>query len=127
MAVLLSAKKLAWARRTFNIFNLFNSFSFVFVSGSIITLFALRMGASTSIIGLLNALVYITFFMLPLGKRMVRHASIIKVFGWGWVIRYIALLPILFAPCLPRGDKQGWRSSCSYSERPASIFPAAWR
>jgi len=98
MAVLLSAKKLAWARRTFNIFNLFNSFSFVFVSGSIITLFALRMGASTSIIGLLNALVYITFFMLPLGKRMVRHTSIIKVFGWGWVIRYIALLPILFAP-----------------------------
>jgi len=97
------------------------------VSGSIITLFALRMGASTSIIGLLNALVYITFFMLPLGKRMVRHASIIKIFGWGWVIRYIALLPILFAPLFASRGKQGWRSSCSYSERPASIFPAAWR
>jgi len=107
MGVLLSAKKLAWARRTFNIFNLFNSFSFVFVSGSIITLFALRLGASTSIIGLLNALVYITFFMLPLGKRMVRHASIIKIFGWGWVIRYIALLPILFAPLFASRGQTG--------------------
>lgn len=107
MAVPLSAKKLARARRTFNIFNLFNSFSFVFVSGSIITLFALRMGASNSIIGLLNALVYITFFMLPLGKRMVRHTSIIKVFGWGWVIRYIALVPILFAPLFASQGQMG--------------------
>lgn len=98
MAVPLSAQKLARARNTFNIYNLFNSFSFVFVSGSIITLFALRLGAPNSIIGLLNALVYITFFMLPLGKRIVRHASIIKVFGWGWVIRYITLIPILFVP-----------------------------
>jgi len=77
------------------------------VSGSIITLFALRLGASTSIIGLLNALVYITFFMLPLGKRMVRHASIIKIFGWGWVIRYIALLPILFAPLFASRGQTG--------------------
>jgi len=36
--------------------------------------------------------------MLPLGKRLVKRSSIIKVFGWGWVIRYIALVPILFAP-----------------------------
>jgi hypothetical protein len=107
MAVPLSAQKLARARQTFNIFNLFNSFSFVFVSGSIITLFALRMGASNSIIGLLNALVYITFFMLPLGKRMVRHSSIIKVFGWGWVIRYIALVPVLFAPLFASKGQMG--------------------
>ncbi|GAB6277923.1 MAG: MFS transporter [Rectinema sp.] len=107
MAVPLSAQRLASARKTFNIYNLFNSFSFVFVSGSIITLFALRMGAQNSIIGLLNALVYITFFMLPLGKRMVRHTSIIKVFGWGWVIRYIALIPILFVPLFASKGQMG--------------------
>ena len=98
MANLLSAQKLAKARKTFNIYNFLNSFSFVFVSGSIITLFALKLGAQNSIIGLLNALAYVTFFMLPLGKRLVKRSSIIKVFGWGWVVRYIALVPILFAP-----------------------------
>lgn len=98
MAVPLSPQKLQQARRTFNIFNLFNSFSFVFVSGSIITLFALRLGAGNSVIGLLNALVYITFFMLPLGKRLVMRTSIVQVFGWGWVIRYIMLLPLLACP-----------------------------
>ena len=107
MSVPLSSQKLSKARSTFNIFNLFNSFSFVFVSGSIITLFALRMGAQNSIIGVLNGLVYITFFMLPLGKRLVRHTSIIKVFGWGWVIRYIMLLPILFAPVLASKGSMG--------------------
>lgn len=107
MAAPLSAQKLSHARRTFNIFNLFNSFSFVFVSGSIITLFALRMGAQNSIIGLLNALVYITFFMLPLGKRLVKRSSIIRVFGWGWIVRYIALLPILFSPFLAANNKPG--------------------
>jgi len=108
MAVLLSAQKLERARKTFNAYNFFNSFSFVFVTGSIITLFALRMGAQNSIIGLLNALTYTTFFMLPFGKRLVKRASIIKVFGWGWVIRYIALLPILFAPLLAASDKPGF-------------------
>jgi len=107
MAVPLSAQKLGRARRTFNIFNLFNSSSFVFVSGSIITLFALRMGAKNSIIGLLNALVYITFFMLPLGKRLVKRSSIIRVFGWGWVVRYVALVPILFAPILAVNGNPG--------------------
>jgi len=36
--------------------------------------------------------------MLPVGKRFVGRSSIIKVFGWGWVIRYLALIPALFAP-----------------------------
>ncbi|MCX8014087.1 MAG: MFS transporter, partial [Rectinema sp.] len=98
MSVPLSPQRLRQARRTFNIFNLFNSFSFVFVSGSIITLFALRLGAANSVIGLLNALVYVTFFMLPMGKRLIKRASIVKVFGWGGVIRYLMLLPLLACP-----------------------------
>lgn len=95
MALPLSPQRLASARRTFNIFNLLNSFSYVFVSGSVITLFALRLGATNGVIGILNALVYVTFFMLPVGKRLVGRAGIVKLFGTGWIIRYLVLLPMI--------------------------------
>ncbi len=119
------SEKVARARRTFNIFNLFNLFSFVFVSGSIITLFALRMGASNSIIGLLNALLH-HILHAALGKAwcaILDHKGI--RLGLGHPL--YCTCPILFAPCSRRSARWGWRSSCSYSKRRASISPAASR
>lgn len=98
MAAPLSPNRLRSARHSFNIFNFLNSFSFVFVSGSFITLFAIRMGASNATVGILNAIAYSTFFMMPIGKRLVRKKPIVWIFGWAWVARYTALVPILFAP-----------------------------
>lgn len=98
MAVPLSPKRLQAARRVFNVFNFFNSFSFVFVSGSFLTLFAVRLGASNAVVGFLNAIGYATFFMMPIGKRIVRMKPIVWTFGWAWTARYIALVPVLFAP-----------------------------
>lgn len=100
MAVPLSPNRLKAARRGFNFFHFFNSFSYVFISGSFITLFAIRMGASNAVVGLLNAIAYSTYFMMPIGKRMVRKKPIVWIFGWAWVARYTALLPALFAPLL---------------------------
>lgn len=98
MAAPLSPNRLKSARRGFNIFNFLNSFSFVFVSGSFITLFAIRIGASNAVVGILNAIAYSTFFMMPIGKRIVKKKPIVWTFGWAWVGRYTALIPILFAP-----------------------------
>lgn len=100
MAAPLSPSRLQSARRGFYIFNFLNSFSFVFVSGSFITLFAIRLGASKAIVGVLNAIAYSTYFFMPLGKRIVQKKPIVWVFGWAWVARYTALLPVLFAPLL---------------------------
>lgn len=74
----LSPSKLKAARGSFYTFNTLNSISFVLLSGSFITLFALRLGASASLVGLLNAFGYATYFFLPLGKRLVRRRPIVE-------------------------------------------------
>lgn len=94
----LSPMKLGKARHSFYVFNFFNSFSFVFLSGSFITLFAIQLGASNALVGILNAINYATFFMMPIGKRIVRKKPIVWIFGWAWVARYTAFIPTLFAP-----------------------------
>ncbi len=68
------------------------------VSGNIITLYALAMGASPSFVGLLNAFGFITFFFMPIGRRLTRHRSLMKVFASAWLTRYLLMLPILLAP-----------------------------
>lgn len=103
----LSPARLKSARSSYYIFNLLNSFSFVFVSGSFITLFALSLGAGNSFIGLLNALGYATFFFLPVGKRLVKNFPIVKIFGYAWVGRYLAMVPALLAPVFAATDKMG--------------------
>lgn len=107
MAAPLSPGRLQKARNNFYIFNVLNSASFVLVSGSFVTLFALRLGASNATVGLLNAIAYLTYFFMPLGKRLTRKKPIVWVFGWAWVARYTALLPILVAPVLAARGHSG--------------------
>jgi hypothetical protein len=52
----LSPYRLGKARDLFNLFNVFNSSSWAFLAGNIITLFAMRLEASSTIIGILNAM-----------------------------------------------------------------------
>lgn len=105
MSTSLSPAKLKAARGDFYIFNTLNSFSFILLSGSFITLFAMRLGASASLVGLLNSFGYATYFFLPVGKRLVKRHSIVGVFGWSWMARYFAMIPVLVAPLFAaRGD-----------------------
>jgi HEAT repeat protein len=94
----LSPAALQRGRRSFFVFNSLNSASFVLLSGSFITLYALSLGASNATIGLLNAFAYGTYFFLPLGKRMVQGRSILKVFGLAWFWRFVAVCPAILAP-----------------------------
>ena len=94
----LSPYRLAKARDVFNIFNFFNALSWNLLVGSIITLFALRLGASSTYIGTLSALLYVAFFFLPLGKLLARRFRIVGIFSFAWVMRALGMIPVIFAP-----------------------------
>ncbi|OHD18779.1 MAG: hypothetical protein A2087_09630 [Spirochaetes bacterium GWD1_61_31] len=77
-----------------------NTFSFMLLSGSVVVLCAMMLGASGTYIGLLGALNFITYFFMPLGRLAIRNQPIIKVFGWSWLIRYWSMVPAALSPLL---------------------------
>ena len=98
MAVTLSPYRLVKARDLYNIFTAFNAVSWQFLVGNIITLFALRLGANSTYIGMLSAVLYVSFFFLPLGRLLTRRFSVVKIFSVAWIGRSIGMIPVLFAP-----------------------------
>lgn len=98
----LTPYQLKKSRKLYNVFNGFNSFSFTILSGSVLTLYALRLGASSTIIGLLNAFVFTSFFFMPLGKILVHRFPIVQVFATAWLIRYLVMIPLVIAPFFDR-------------------------
>jgi HEAT repeat protein len=98
MAATLSPYRLGKARDLYNLFNVINAVSWQFLTGNIITLFALRMGASSTFIGTLSAVLYVAFFFLPLGKFLTNYFSIVKIYSIAWGSRSIGMIPLLFAP-----------------------------
>jgi HEAT repeat protein len=94
----LSPFRLSKARERYNLFNVFNSLSWNFLVGSVITLFIMRLQASATFIGLINALLYVSFFFLPLGKILARRFSIVGVFSFAWIGRALAMITTLIAP-----------------------------
>ena len=100
MAAVLSPYRLKKAREVYNYFNVFNAISWNLLVGIIITLFALRLGASSTYIGLLGASGYMALFMLPLGKIIARRFSIIGVFSVTWILRSVSMLFAVAAPFL---------------------------
>jgi MFS family permease len=95
---MLSPYRLTKARDLYNIFNVFNALSWNFLSGTIITLFALRLGASATYIGLLSALLYISYFFLPLGKLLSRRFSIVGIYSFTWIARAVFMALVVAAP-----------------------------
>ena len=96
----LSTYKIKQGRRIYDIYNIFNSFSFALVTGNTITLYALFLKANTTVVGLLTAFMYLSFFAIPLGKLMVLRFSIMQTFGTTWLLRTASLLPLLAIPFL---------------------------
>jgi len=94
----LSPYRLRKAREVFNLFNVFNALSWNLLVGSIITLFAIRLGATSTYIGTLSALLYVSFFFLPLGKLLSKKFSIVGIFSFTWTMRAIGMITAVFAP-----------------------------
>ena len=98
MAASLSPYRLSKARELYNGFTALNAVSWQFLVGNIITLLALRMGATPTYIGLLSALLYVAFFFLPLGRVLTRRFSVVKIFSVAWICRAIGMIPVVIAP-----------------------------
>jgi MFS family permease len=98
MVTPLSPYRLGKARELYNLFNVFNSLSWQFLVGNVITLFALRVGANSTYIGALSAVLYVSFFFLPVGRMLTGRFSVVKIFSAAWIGRAVGMIPTLFVP-----------------------------
>ncbi len=92
------------ARKTLSRYNFLNVISFVLLSGNIITLFALRLGAGSILIGVLSAISYASYAAIFLGRRLAPKLGVVRLMGRYWLIRYFAMIPILSAPLFAKNN-----------------------
>ncbi|HOF84865.1 MAG TPA: MFS transporter [Treponemataceae bacterium] len=100
MSEQLSAFRIKQGRRVFDSFSGINSFSFALVTGNTITLYAMLLGANSTVIGLLGAFMFLSFFSIPLGRSGLKRRGLVKTFAHNWMLRNFSLLPLLFIPLL---------------------------
>ena len=94
----LSPYRLGKARQVFNISYIFSSLSWNLLVGSIITLFAIRLGATSTYIGTLSALLYVALMCLPLGKMLTRRFKIIGIYSGAWIVCSLGMILVVSAP-----------------------------
>ncbi|GHV78908.1 MFS transporter [Spirochaetia bacterium] len=105
MGSALSPYRLGKARDRYNSFTFFNALSYYLMAEYIITLFAMRLHASSTVIGLLNALVYASYFLMPLGKALCKRFPMIKIYSATFILRALCLVPLLFIPFLENSGR----------------------
>jgi len=96
----LSPGELGRARGLFVLFAVLNVVSFTLLSGNIITLYVLRVGAGNFLVGLLSSFMYIAYLFLFVGRRVAVKWGVVPLMGRFWTIRYLLMLPILGSPFL---------------------------
>lgn len=79
---------------TYYRFMAFNVISFSFLTGNIIILYALRLGASNGLVGLIAASYQLTFLFTLIGRRLIRRMGAVRLFGTFWAIRYLLMIPV---------------------------------
>lgn len=100
MAEQLSSFRIKRGRRVFDSYSAINSFSFALVTGNTLTLYALSLGASSTVVGILSAFGFLSFFAIPLGKMNLRRSTLVRTFANNWMLRNWSLLPLLVIPFL---------------------------
>jgi hypothetical protein len=98
MSEMLTPRQMRVAQRNFYLFSLLNVISFQLLSGNIITLYALRLGAGNFLVGLLYSFVPLAQLLPFVGRLIVKRFGTIRTMGIFWVARYLLMIPILFAP-----------------------------
>ena len=76
-------------------FSIFNVISFSFLAGNIIILYALRLGAGNVLVGIIAASYQVTFLFSLIGRSLIRRFGAVRLFGYFWVGRYLAMAPVL--------------------------------
>ena len=94
----LSLGELSRARHYFHLFVFFNVISFTLLSGNVLTLYVLRLEASSLFVGVLSSFLYLAFFCMLFGRIIVPKLGFVKTMGRFWLIRYLMMVPVLASP-----------------------------
>jgi hypothetical protein len=86
-------KYLAW-------FEGINAASFVLISGQVMILYLLRLGADSFYIGLVSSFQYLSFIFMLIGRAVVGRMGLRRMMRSFWTLRYILVIPVLFSPLL---------------------------
>ncbi|MBN1699944.1 MAG: hypothetical protein JW881_20715 [Spirochaetales bacterium] len=85
-------------RKQFTLYMVINAVSFFLLSGNIITLFALKLGAGNILIGVLSSFLYISYLMPLIGRKLAPRFGMIGLMGGFMLVRYLCMIPLLFTP-----------------------------
>ncbi len=85
-------------RKLLTWFSVFNSFSYLLLSGHILILFLLRLEASRTVVGVVSSFLYVAFFFMVAGKKVVERYGVVRTFAAGWLGRYLSVLPLAAVP-----------------------------
>ncbi len=85
----------ARAQRRYYVFSTLNGIAFKLLAGSIVTLYALRLGADNTMIGLFESFMYLSLAFLVAGRPLVARFGAIRVMSAFWAARYLAMAPAL--------------------------------
>jgi len=94
----LSPSELGRVRTRFSQFAVLNVIAFTLLSGNIITLYVLRLGGGSFLVGLLASFMYTAYLAMLAGRQIAPRWGMTRLMGWFWVIRYLFMVPMLFAP-----------------------------
>jgi len=94
----LSAEEKRKGRSNYQLFQIVNAISFTLISGSLLTLYALRLGATSVLVGLISSMTYLSVIATLIGRVTISRIGTLRQFGLAWLIRSILMLPVILAP-----------------------------
>lgn len=66
------------------------------MTGNIVNLYAMKLGATSELIGILAAMSSLNFLFSFIGLRFIYRLGAVKLMGTFWFFRYLMMIPLLF-------------------------------
>ena len=88
-----SSVELNRARKRYYLHSILSGVSFRFLAGNIITLYALRLGAGNTYIGVISSFMYSSLVFIIVGRLLVRRMGAVRSYSTFWAIRYACMIP----------------------------------
>ncbi|HUZ18539.1 MAG TPA: MFS transporter, partial [Spirochaetia bacterium] len=104
MSTLSSSERLR-GRRIYSIFQGLNTVSFLLLSGNIVTLYSLRLGAGSVFVGVISSIQYVGLLFMFIGRRLSGRFGIKPVMVMGWMTRYVLMIPLLISPFMAQAGQ----------------------
>lgn len=92
---LLSRSQKLRGRRLLTLFQWVNAISYLLLSGNLITLYALRLGASSLFIGVISAFPYLSYLLMFAGRALVGRLGVRGLMAAGWFTRALFMIPLV--------------------------------